>query len=187
MNWTSDDRRTLTRAIACSVALVIVVAALVEIPPLSNLRTWGSRGVSGWVLLTLVPQALVIAITVGATLGIVYAIGGQAFSGRVAGAIVGLALVASALSFANLGWIMPAANQAFRVALVGGRTYLRARPAEPGELREAIEMGDRGATAAGVLRRGVALPESSTVAVSQPLGDVVFAHRARPADPLDCR
>jgi lipopolysaccharide export system permease LptF/LptG-like protein len=148
-NWTTDDRRTLMRAVAYSVALVVLITALFEIPPLSNLRTWGSRGMSVWVLLTLAPQALTITITIGATFGIVYAVGGRAFSRRVAEAVVGLACVASALSFANLGWIMPAANQAFRVAISGRSDLPKGSPGLTlGELRQAIEAEDHALTLA---------------------------------------
>jgi hypothetical protein len=147
--WTSDDRRTLVRAVAYSVALIILITALFEIPPLTNLKTWGATGISAWVLLTLVPQALTIAITVGATLGIVYAVGGRPFSRRVAEAIVGLACVASALSFANLGWITPAANKAFRVAVSRRTDVPRCSPELAlGELRQAIEADNRASTQA---------------------------------------
>jgi hypothetical protein len=148
-NWTSDDRRTVMRAVTYSVAFIILITALFEIPPLSNLKTWGATGISGWVLLTLVPQALTIAITAGATLGVVYAVGGRDFSRRVAEAIVGLACVASALSFANLGWITPAANQAFRVAINIRSDLPKALPELTlGELRLAIAADDRPPTLA---------------------------------------
>jgi lipopolysaccharide export system permease LptF/LptG-like protein len=146
-NWTSDDRRTVMRAVTYSVAFIILITALFEIPPLSNLKAWGATGISGWVLLTLVPQALTIAITAGATLGVVYAVGGRAFSRRVAEAIVGLACVASALSFANLGWITPAANHAFGVAVSRRTDVPKGAPELTlGELRQAIAADDRAPT-----------------------------------------
>jgi len=118
-NWTADDRRSLVRTVACSVALIVLITALFEIPTLSNVKAWRGRGISPWAPLALVPQVLVTAMAVGATLGIVVAIGGRAFSRRVAGGVAFLAVVVSALSLVNTGWVMPAANQAFRAALAG--------------------------------------------------------------------
>jgi len=140
-NWTSEDRRKLVRALACSVALIVVMTALLEIPPMRTWMALSVRSASMWfVLLTLVPQALAVTVTVGATLGAVYAVGGRSFSKRMAEAVVVLALVPSALSFANVGWITPASNQAFRVA-ISGRSDLRKGPPELtlGELSQAIE------------------------------------------------
>jgi hypothetical protein len=120
--WTSDDRRLLARTLALSAVLIIAFTALNLLTvQTSTLRS--SHSTAPRLLLDLIPQALPIAMTVGATLGILFGIGGRVISRRVAEAIVALALIASAISFVNLGWITPAANQAFRVAL-SGRTDL---------------------------------------------------------------
>jgi hypothetical protein len=140
-NWTTEDRRMLVKALACSVVMIVVMTALFEISPIRTVRAVSGLRVSMWVLLlTLAPQALAVAVTLGSTFGIVYAIGGRAFSRRVAEAVVVLALVASALSFANVGWITPAANQAFRVAVSGRSNVAKGAPELTlGELSQAIE------------------------------------------------
>jgi lipopolysaccharide export LptBFGC system permease protein LptF len=141
--WTSDDRRALIRATAWSVVLIVLITALFEISPLAWM-TRDSKAGTARLLLYLIPQALPIAITFGATLGILFGIGGRVFSRRVAEGVVALALIASALSFLNLGWITPAANQAFRVA-ASGRTDLPKGPPELtlGEISRAIHAGRR--------------------------------------------
>jgi hypothetical protein len=141
--WTSDDRRALIRATAWSVVLIALITALFDISPLTWMTRDSKAGTSR-LLLYLIPQAVPIAITVGATLGILFGIGGRVFSRRVAEGVVALALIASAFSFVNLGWITPAANQAFRVA-ASGRTDLPKGPTELtlGEISRAIDAGRR--------------------------------------------
>jgi hypothetical protein len=145
-HWTADDRRASLRTAAYSVVLVVAVMALLELKPMLDLKwRWhGSTVMRDRLFLTLIPSALAIAITIGLTLGIVCGIGGRALSRRVGGAVVLLALLASALSFANLGWILPAANQAFRVTFTGRLDPAKGAPELTlGELRQAIEKGER--------------------------------------------
>ena len=68
----------------------------------------------------LIPQALVFAVPVGLALGVLYGFGGRVVSRRLTGAVLAIAIVSSLASFGNVGWIVPAANQAFRVSAVGG-------------------------------------------------------------------
>jgi hypothetical protein len=152
--WTSDDRRALIRAAAWSVVLIVAITALFELSPLAWM-THNSQAGTARLLLYLIPQALPIATTFGATLGILFGIGGRVFSRRVAEGVVALALIASALSFVNLGWITPAANQAFRVA-VAGRTDVPKGPPELtlGELSREIAIVDRNPSEAPPWYRG---------------------------------
>jgi lipopolysaccharide export system permease LptF/LptG-like protein len=144
-NWTAAERQAVVRTITASILLVIAITVLFEIPPLEKSGVWWAPpGLRGRLLLTLIPQALAITITLGVTLGIVLALGGRAFSRRVAEGVVFLAVVASALSFVNVGWVVPAANQAFRVASAGRSDLPKGAPElSLGELRQAIESGDR--------------------------------------------
>jgi len=144
-NWTIAERRAIVKTATASILLIIAITALFEIPPMERAGVWWApHGLRTRLLLALIPQALVISITVGAALGIVLAIGGRVFSRRVAEGVVLLAVVASALSFVNMGWVVPAANQAFRVTL-SGRTDVPKGPPELtlGELRQAIGAGER--------------------------------------------
>jgi len=144
-NWTAAERQAVARTVTASILLIIAITVLFEIPPLEKGGVWWApRGLRAQLLLDLIPQALAITITLGVTLGIVLAIGGRAFSKRVAEGVVFLAVVASALSFVNMGWVVPAANQAFRVALAGRSDLPKGAPElSLGELRQAIESGDR--------------------------------------------
>jgi len=142
-SWALDDRRALTRTLGLTSFFIVILTVVLEQPFLTVVLHPFS--VDPRLLLYLVPQALPIAVTVGATLGIVCGLGGRPFSRRVSAWIVGLALVASVVSFVNLAWITPAANQAYRI-IVSGRADLA--PGVPeltlGELGRQIELAARG-------------------------------------------
>lgn len=113
--WTSDDRRALISAIMFSGGIAIAIVVVSEYPLLSfSIR---NRGFSARSLLYLAPRALPVAMTAGATLGIVFSLAGRSFSRRVSAGVLALALVVSAFTFVNLAWIAPTANQAFRELL----------------------------------------------------------------------
>lgn len=117
--WSDADRKAVVRALAVTAAVMVVVTAVLEIPPLMVL-TKNSRVDSSLLfrlVLTLVPQALTLAVTIGATLGIAIGVGRRTIARRVAGALIVVALAASMASFVNVAWIVPAANQAFRVGV----------------------------------------------------------------------
>jgi hypothetical protein len=137
-DWHADDRRALARTIAIS-AIAFTVAALSLIVP-----AFGSTP-EYWPYL--IPQALPIAIPVGVTWGILCGLGGRVVAFRVKGAILALALACCAGSLAVTLWIMPAGNQAYRVAVFerqrphGNTVTLAPGPAEMpmGELRRQID------------------------------------------------
>jgi len=110
---TEEERNMLAQTFAWSVVFVVASSALLILPPLYH---WGDA-LRGWyVVMTLVPQAVPLAIPIGIAFGI--ALGG---SGRTAfrastALLLCVATAASLLSFAVLGWVMPAGNQAFREA-----------------------------------------------------------------------
>jgi lipopolysaccharide export LptBFGC system permease protein LptF len=138
-DWGADDRRTLARMIGISAIAFAVTALLLIVPPAA------AHTPEHWVYL--IPQALPIAIPIGITWGILCGLGGRAVRFRVKGAILALALAGSAGSLATTLWIMPAGNQAYRVAVFerlrpqGSTATLTPGPAEMpmGELRKTID------------------------------------------------
>jgi lipopolysaccharide export LptBFGC system permease protein LptF len=64
----------------------------------------------------LLPQALAISIPVGATIGIAVGLARQQMSMRLITLVAALAFACSIGSVANLGWLVPNENQAFRTA-----------------------------------------------------------------------
>jgi hypothetical protein len=138
--WTADERRMLVRAVGFSALLIVAMALLEMTPFMPNLRYWRSARL--W--LYLLPQAFPLSITIGATLGIICGVGGRAFSRRVTSGLVVLALTASVASLLNLGWIVPAANQAFRIAVAGRADLPKGAPELTlGELSQEIDLVER--------------------------------------------
>jgi hypothetical protein len=135
--WTADERRTLVRALGFSAVMIAAMTPLLE-SPFTQWRL--SR-----LCLYLLPMTLPVSVPIGATLGIVFGVGGRPFSRRVTSGLVVLALTVSAALFINLGWIVPAANQASRIA-VAGRADLPKGPPELtlGELSREIELVEHG-------------------------------------------
>jgi hypothetical protein len=138
--WTSDDRRAIIWSFVFSGVFIVAFTALELLTvPMPALRS--SHSTASGLLLYLIPQALSISVTVGATFGILFGVGGRRFSGQVGAGLVALALVASAFSFVNMGWILPKANQAYRLATFGG-AWMPKFPSELtlGEISRTIEV-----------------------------------------------
>jgi hypothetical protein len=138
-DWRADDRRTLARAVGISAIAFTVTALLLISAP--------GRHYPAHLLVYLIPQALPIAIPVGVAWGVLCGLGGRVVPFRVKGAILALALVCSVGSLATTLWLMPAGNQAYRVAIFervrepGNTATLQPGPAEMpmGELRKRID------------------------------------------------
>ena len=104
-----DEWRALLRALAWSVAMVIVFAVLLTLPPL--LRHYQAAGMYGAILI--LPQAVPIAIPIGTAFGLAFGLSPRLTLNLAKAMLLG-ALVASALSFVILAWAVPAANTHFQ-------------------------------------------------------------------------
>lgn len=118
--WTGADRTALKRTAAFASILTLAAMMLLELPFISSYpRVLTS--VSPMRFVYLAPQGFPMALTIGTTLGIVFGLGGFAFSRRAAAGVLALVLMASAISFVDLAWVTPAANQEFRSLMSGGQ------------------------------------------------------------------
>ena len=107
---TDDDRHTIVRTIAWAFGLTAMFIAFLMLPPLTIV----DGGFSEVYLLGLIPQAVPLAIPLGLTFGIAFGMARRTSTGAITRAILVCAALASLVSFATMGWIMPAANQAWR-------------------------------------------------------------------------
>ena len=103
-------------AVFSGLALAAVVAAL-ELRPL--VFAWQQHAFDPRMPVYLLPQGLAIAVNIAIMFGILAAFGGRVLSRRAVIAVLGLAMAIAISSFLNVGWLTPAANQEFRVALFG--------------------------------------------------------------------
>ena len=81
-----------------------------------------------------------MALTIGTALGIVFGLGGIAFSRRAAAGVLALVLIASVISFVNVAWVTPAANQAFRSLMSGGQAAPGVAEFSLGQLAREIDV-----------------------------------------------
>jgi hypothetical protein len=116
---TAPDARTRTALFESAGIFAIVVAlATVVLAWLPFSRTHVPRSPEAHELLYLVPAALSLAIPFGLIPSIVLGVRGR-FSGQVRNLVLVWALGCSMVSFANLAWLMPATNQAYRTSVLG--------------------------------------------------------------------
>ncbi len=117
-SWTTDERRTLGRTLTWSGVLVTTLTA-VTLLPFWRIVPRGPVNPGPLRFVYMLPGSLAVTLTLGATLGFMVALGGRAVSRRLAACALALSVAVSAASFANVGWLTPAANQAFRALLSG--------------------------------------------------------------------
>ena len=115
----SADNWALGRTVGFSLAAIVALTALLELPVLQHVSLSGRAGDGARVLLYLVPQATSLAIPAGLALGILCGLRGRIAGRRTRRAIVVLAIACSLATFTTMAWIVPRANQAFRVLMVG--------------------------------------------------------------------
>jgi hypothetical protein len=105
-----DERRAITNALAWSVAMFVVVSALLILLPLYSFQNIPR----GWYAATmLVPQAVPLAIPIGIAVGMAFGLCARPTM-SITKTLLLYALAASVLSFGILAWAMPAGNQAFK-------------------------------------------------------------------------
>jgi Lipopolysaccharide export system permease LptF/LptG len=131
-----DDHRPVRRTVLASSAIMALGTVILMLPFLDDMR---SHPHPTEIALYLVPQALPLSIPIGLTFGILWGLGRVAASYRSRTVILSLAVVASLISFTMLAWVVPMANQAFRVSIVGHPLAKGSRELTLGELRTALD------------------------------------------------
>jgi len=116
------DDRALGRTMLFS-TIATIVWTLVFIGP--GLRTaWSVNKLGTWLVWYLVPQALQVALPMGVVFGILAGARGRPVTPRVRRSVTLLTIGCSIAMIVHAGWILPAANQAFR-ELMAGRVIAR--------------------------------------------------------------
>lgn len=114
--WTIEDRAALSRALKFSATAGVMATLALILPPVMNARL-GLSHPSMFVYL--VPQAIVLAVPIGFTLGIFLGLRGRTLAARSTGTVLACAIFCSCACLATLAWILPSASQEFREALYG--------------------------------------------------------------------
>jgi hypothetical protein len=114
--WTIEDREALSRALKFSAAASVLATLALVLPPVMNARLGLSHP---RMFVYLVPQAIVLAVPIGFTLGIFLGLRGRTLSARSTGTVLACAIFCSCACLATLARILPSANQKFREAVFG--------------------------------------------------------------------
>jgi lipopolysaccharide export LptBFGC system permease protein LptF len=130
-----DDHRPVRRTVLASSVIMAFGTVILMLPFLDEMR--GHPDAVNMALY-LVPQALPLSIPIGLTFGILWGLGRVVASYRSRTVILSLAVVASLVSFSMLAWVVPMANQAFRVSMAGHSLAKGTRELTLGELRTAL-------------------------------------------------
>lgn len=136
--WTCDERGVVLRSIVTAVAIMIAGTLVFAMYTVGYLVSLSDRGRME-LLVYLVPHTLPLSIPIGVTFGILWGIGRGSSSRRSRAVVLSLALMASVASFVMLAWIVPTANQAFRVSMAGRPISKGANELTLGELRGLLE------------------------------------------------
>lgn len=136
--WPVEERRAVTRSMAYAFVVTCAGVKLLMLPPL--LRYPLSRYQE--LALYLVPQAFPIALPIGLLLGLLYGFRSSVPSLRSRILVTVVAIACSVSSLVALAWVVPASNQAFRVAaLRDSRIPKGLNELTLGELRKRIDAG----------------------------------------------
>ena len=134
LDWTPDDLQALFRTVAVAALITGVLTLLLAVPVLAN-----SPARSGVPYLApfmyLIPQGLPLAIPMGLVLGIICGTAARAQPGRSLNVIVLLTIVGTTAAFLDLAWLVPGANQAYRLSTWGPDALRGANELTFGELR----------------------------------------------------
>jgi lipopolysaccharide export LptBFGC system permease protein LptF len=123
-DWARADGRAVGRTAGFSSITVVVMATLLVWPALSRYARVLPADKVAWMIVCLVPSALLIAIPLGLMCGILSGLRGRLATRSVGRSVMALAIACSIATLALSAWTMPAANQAFR-ELIAGRHLTR--------------------------------------------------------------
>jgi lipopolysaccharide export LptBFGC system permease protein LptF len=95
--------------------MIVTTALLVAAPLQQAVRhDW-----TGWMILLLLPQTLPLTLPGVLLVGVLTGTRHRPIASATRRAVLGIALAGSLASFATIAWLIPASNEAFRVAVAG--------------------------------------------------------------------
>jgi len=124
----------MRRGLASACGVMLFLTGLLATPPLVQSLSRGNQIV--WPLLLLLPQALPLSLPVSLLVGVVYGLHGRIPTRTVRRTVVLIGLVGSLASFATITWLVPAANQAFRVTIAKSVVVHGMNEVSPSSVRE---------------------------------------------------
>jgi hypothetical protein len=115
LQWAASDHRAIGRALGSAGLTMIILTAGLVAPPLQGVIR--HEGQVAWLLLLLVPQSVPLSLPLSLFVGVLYGLRNRPVTLPVRRAILVIGLAGSLASFGTIKWLVPAANQAFRVTI----------------------------------------------------------------------
>ena len=122
------------RGMASACIAISLLTGLLATPPLVQSLSRAHQSV--WLLLFLLPQALPLSLPVSLLVGVVYGLQGRIPTRTVRRTVVLIGLLGSLASFATITWLVPAANQAFRLMMAKSVVVHGMNEVSPASVRE---------------------------------------------------
>jgi lipopolysaccharide export LptBFGC system permease protein LptF len=114
------DRRALGRMAGLTIVTTAALTGLFVLPPmLPFFARLSSDSRSAWLLALLLPQAIPLSLPPGLLAGVLWGLRGRPATRALRRAVLVGGLLTSVAMIGTIGWLMPAANQAFRVEMAG--------------------------------------------------------------------
>ncbi len=129
--WAASGTGTLGSALGAAAVAMIALNALFIAPPLLRSRF---DGWTAWLILLLLPQSLPLTLPVVLLVGVLCGLRNRTVTARIRRAILAIGLTGSLASLGTIFWLVPAANQAFRVTIAG-----REVPRGPAEMTPRVQ------------------------------------------------
>ena len=107
-SWQPAERAGARGGAWVGLVIIALATALLEVPLLTRMD------VSAWLSIYLIPQALPLSVPLGLAVAVAWTLCGVARTRKLAAAALVVAALAAATMFANVAWVLPEANQAFR-------------------------------------------------------------------------
>ena len=127
------ERRLARTTIIVSIVAVITTTILFVLPPLLEPRGLPGEAIDTLTfVLLLVPQALPLSLPIGLCVGVLYGMRGRRPLRRHVLFVLAMASVGVVFALISVQWLVPAANQAFREALVSALSPGQTVHLEPG-------------------------------------------------------
>lgn len=118
----SDVYPAIARAMLVALVAMVTLTVVLEIPPLLS----ASSSTEAWLSLYSIPQALILAIPLGITVGILFGVPCKPASMALIGGILCCAVTASMVSFVILTTIVPESNSAYHASALGSTQFTKA-------------------------------------------------------------
>ena len=112
--WDRDEAAAARRGALVAALVTTVASVLLLAPPLTRLNLIDPVRLAAYV----VPSTLPLSVPLGLAIATAWVLHGAARTRKVAGVVLLTAAMTTAAMFANMAWLTPNANQAFREAVM---------------------------------------------------------------------